>query len=48
MRQVMQDLAVTPEKIQVLRKQMDDLIEPYCLNNQCHQSYLMSRSRVIK
>lgn len=48
MRQALQDLAATPEKIQTLRKQMDDLIEPYCLNNQCHQSYLMSRSRVIK
>ncbi len=48
MRQALQDLAARPEKIQALRKQMDDLIEPYCLNNQCHQSYLMSRSRVIK
>jgi hypothetical protein len=48
MRQELQDLAASPEKIQILRKQMDDLIEPYCQNNQCHQSFLMSRSRVIK
>ena len=48
MRQAMQNLVAMPEKIQLLRKQMDDLIEPYCQQNQCHQSYLMSRSRVIK
>jgi len=48
MRQALQDLAAKPEKIQKLHQVMDELIEPYCLNNQCHQSYLMSRSRVIK
>ena len=35
-------------EIQKLRQVMDELIEPYCISNQCHQSYLMSRSRVIK
>ena len=48
MRQALQDLAAEPEKIQKLRQVMDELIEPYCISNQCHQSYLMSRSRVIK
>jgi SAM-dependent methyltransferase len=48
MRQALQELSAQPEKIQMLRMEMDDLIEPYCLNNQCHQSYLMSRSRVQK
>ena len=48
MRQALQDLAAKPEKIQKLRQVMDELIEPYCIGNQCHQSYLMSRSRVIK
>ncbi len=48
MRQVLQNLATEPEKIAKLRELMDNLIEPYCINNQCHQSYLMSRSRVIK
>ena len=48
MRQVMQILSAEPEKIAKLRELMDNLIEPYCINNQCHQSYLMSRSRVIK
>lgn len=48
MRQVLQNLAQEPEKIAKLRELMDNLIEPYCINNQCHQSYLMSRSRVIK
>lgn len=48
LRQVMQGLAAEPEKLTMLREVMDTLIEPYCINNQCHQSYLMSRSRVLK
>ena len=48
LRQVMQRLEAHPEKLKKLRETMDNLIEPYCINNQCHQSYLMTRSRVIK
>lgn len=48
LRQVMQSLANEPEKLTQLREVMDNLIEPYCINNQCHQSYLMSRARVLK
>lgn len=48
LRQVMQGLANEPEKLTQLREVMDNLIEPFCINNQCHQSYLMSRARVLK